>query len=113
MNICPHDKKLKNKAKFEVNDESNLNKLEEKNITIIDPLTKKRLISELKYYLDDIEEKKKNLENLKTIVQNTKNELSKVSNNTNQLNGNDIENKVELTEDEIDNGKNIIYIICF
>ena len=41
MNMCPHDKKLNKKAKFNAGDESALKNVEKQNITIIDPLTKK------------------------------------------------------------------------
>merc|ERR1712032_1376834 len=81
-NTCPHNKNMNKEAKFNGDDnKSALKDVENKNITLIDPKTKKRLISEMKFYKNDIEEKQKGLEDLMTVIESTKNELSKVQNN--------------------------------
>ena len=106
---------MKNKAKFSGNeDESALKKIEENNLKIIDPLTKKRLLGELKQYMDDIAERKKKLENLMTVMESTRNELNKVNNKTAENDsGFDIEKKIKLTQDDVNRGGINILLIFF
>lgn len=98
LNTCSHDKNKNKEAEFDGKEENE--DADKKEIKIIDPLTKKRLLSELKYYLKDVEEKKKNLENLITLIESLKNEMSKVKNTTDS----DIYKKYKVTEDQIEKG---------
>jgi hypothetical protein len=78
--VCPHDKKLNIKADFNGKGESSLNEVQNYEIKIINPSIKKRLISELKYYIDHINKIKKDLEDIMTISNVYQKELIKINN---------------------------------
>jgi hypothetical protein len=108
LNICPHDKIMKMEATFEITHKSVLDEEDQTNtkIPLIDPITKKRLIEELKYYQKEVGENETKLNSILSAIEDLKKELLKLDDNPNnidELAG--VAEKIEKTEEEINKGK--------
>lgn len=107
LNICPHDKNLQKEASFNGSN-SILDILQVKdktNIPLIDPLMKKRLIEELKFYLKEVSDNDIRLSNILSAIGDLKKELLKLDSNPDIIDDYaGIAKKVEKTEEEINKG---------
>lgn len=107
MNICPHDKNLRKQSSFDGTDNS-IQSLKKKDITkifLIDPLMKKRLIEELKFYSKEVSENEVKLKNIISSIRDLKKELLKLDQNPNSSDDYmGLAKQVEKTEEEINKG---------
>ncbi len=95
-------------ATFEITHKSVLDEEDQTNtkIPLIDPITKKRLIEELKYYQKEVGENETKLNSILSAIEDLKKELLKLDDNPNnidELAG--VAEKIEKTEEEINKGK--------
>ena len=107
LNICPHDKNLQKEASFNGSN-SILDTLlvkDKTNIPLIDPLMKKRLIEELKFYLKEVSDNDMRLSNIPSVIGDLEKELLKLDSNPDIIHDYaGIAKGVEKTEEEINKG---------